>query len=234
MHRLLHKRAAQVITFCSPSSMSAVIWKSGILTQWLQAYYDGELSGRQLDQVEAHLIECGACQSELDQLSSLSVLLEEAPSAQPPTSPDRFVAQVGLRLPRRPLKPLWQRAFQPVGYLVPLAAFMVMAFISASVWVNNLIAGVTWVLPKDQPLVTALNDLQNVQPDTGIDLPVSLPEYGLSELAGFSWERLGYGGWGLDLTLSVLLPTLLALICLSWVAAWWATQRKNGQNKQAS
>ena len=66
---------------------------------WLQAYYDGELQGRQLARVEAHLAECEWCQEELDKLSALSALLQESPPAQTATRPEQFVAQVGMRLP---------------------------------------------------------------------------------------------------------------------------------------
>ena len=70
------------------------------VTEWLNAYLDGELNGSQLQQVEAHLAECEACQAELESLERLSSLLHEVPAPEF-TSPERFAAQVNLRLPHR-------------------------------------------------------------------------------------------------------------------------------------
>ena len=53
---------------------------SNHITEWLSAYFDGELKGRQLQQVEEHLAECEACQAELESLHGLSVMLHEVPA----------------------------------------------------------------------------------------------------------------------------------------------------------
>ena len=68
------------------------------ITEWLNAYLDGELNGRRLHHVEAHLAECEACRTELESLERLSGLLHEVPAPEF-TSPERFAAQVNLRLP---------------------------------------------------------------------------------------------------------------------------------------
>ena len=70
------------------------------ITEWLNAYLDGELHGNRLQHVEAHLAECRACQSELKALERLSGLLHEIPAPEF-TSPERFAAQVNLRLPHQ-------------------------------------------------------------------------------------------------------------------------------------
>ncbi|HXE51678.1 MAG TPA: anti-sigma factor [Tepidisphaeraceae bacterium] len=50
----------------------------------LSAYYDGELSGKQLAEVEQHIAACPTCQSELAQMRSLSSLIAAAPQARMP------------------------------------------------------------------------------------------------------------------------------------------------------
>ena len=82
------------------------------VTPWLAAYHDGELKGRRLRQVEDHLAHCTACSAELDQLQMLRELLQENPVAAGLLPTDRFVAQVGLRIPRHPEKPAWQRVLE--------------------------------------------------------------------------------------------------------------------------
>ena len=77
---------------------------NGHVTPWLATYHDGELKGRRLRQVEAHLAECATCRAELNELQCLSALLHESPVAEDLLPPERFVAQVGLRLERRPTK----------------------------------------------------------------------------------------------------------------------------------
>jgi len=63
------------------------------VTEWIGAYHDGELRGARLLQVESHLLDCAACQAELDALSALSTLLQED-SAVP------CVCGHGRKLPR--------------------------------------------------------------------------------------------------------------------------------------
>lgn len=94
--------------------------------QWLQAYHDGELSGRRLRDVETHLETCPACRAELAQLGTLHALLLQAPAPPAPTSPARFQAQVGLRLPSRVAQPAAPRAFRWAARLIPAALLIIM------------------------------------------------------------------------------------------------------------
>ncbi len=65
----------------------------------LNAYLDGELHGRRLLEMQAHLASCEACQIELKELRLVSDLLQasSAPEALPA---ERFVSQLTLSLPR--------------------------------------------------------------------------------------------------------------------------------------
>ena len=73
---------------------------SNHVSEWLNAYFDGELTGKLLHQVEDHLAECEACQAELDSLEGLSELLHDVPAPEF-TPADRFAAQVNLRIPHK-------------------------------------------------------------------------------------------------------------------------------------
>jgi anti-sigma factor RsiW len=44
------------------------------VSEWLNAYHDGELRGNRLQYVETHLAECELCQAELESLDNLSDL----------------------------------------------------------------------------------------------------------------------------------------------------------------
>ncbi len=101
------------------------------MNAWLNAYHDGELEGRRLRQVEEHLADCADCRVELEALRSLRALLQESPAAATAASPERFIAQVGLRLPDRPSLPGWQRALRTGWQLAPVGLFTVWAFIQA-------------------------------------------------------------------------------------------------------
>lgn len=107
------------------------------VSEWIAAYYDGELHGLRLYQVESHLQDCAECRAELEGMKSLSSLLEENPAAPPRIAPDRFVAQVGLRLPpqapsagRPALKTRW--LVMPLGLLVAWAFFQAILIVSGA------------------------------------------------------------------------------------------------------
>ena len=182
------------------------------VSAWLEAYHDGELQGRRLQQVKSHLAECAACRAELDALRTLSAWLQSGPAAENLAPPERFVAQVGLRLPRRQDQPVWWQAARVGWRLAPVGLFGMWAILQAvfivaqvvllalrwggepalqnAAWLNHLGAGLNDLAP------VGLADLDGVFP--------------LGALAG-----------------SVLYLGLMALIGLlywSWLASWWARQ----------
>lgn len=83
------------------------------VTQLLDRYYDGELSTGKRTRVERHLETCAECRAALDELERLSTRLHESPPAPTLTPPDRFVAQVRLRLPDR--QPMTERRWVKIG-----------------------------------------------------------------------------------------------------------------------
>jgi hypothetical protein len=190
------------------------------VTAWLEAYHDGELQGRQLRQVETHLAGCATCRAHLDQLRTLSALLQESPSASNLTPPERFVAQVGLRLPRRPARPAWQRALEAGWRLAPLGlvgtwAFVQTAFIVAGAMLLALQLGLGGDL--------AASWLPAGQGSPWPDDLFSLSGTGLNDLVPIALRILGDGGplgWGITIYLALL--AAIGLLYWSWLASWWA------------
>lgn len=197
------------------------------VTAWLGAYHDGELRGRRTRQVEAHLAACVTCRRELERLRALTALLGESPAAMDLTPPERFVAQVGLRLPRPPERPAWRSAMEIGWQLAPLGLLGAWAFaqaVFAVVGMLLLALGVglggdivAWLLPTMPP---------------GPSLPdvFSRPGAGLNDVGEIGLYLLRAGGslgWGITLNLAVLV--VIGLLYWSWLASWWV-RRKKGEH----
>ena len=117
------------------------------VSEWLAAYHDGELPANRQHQVEKHLQGCPSCRAELEALEELSSFLK-ADFVPPQTPPERFAAQVQLRLPRASLSRTLQGAGQPPRWVlgIPLVLITVWAFLQAALKVA------TFILTADQVL----------------------------------------------------------------------------------
>lgn len=191
---------------------------------WLGAYHDGELGRRQVRQVEAHLEGCEVCRAALEGLRELSALLLESPATSDLSPPEHFIAQVGLRLPRRPERPAWYRALEMAWRLTPLGLLAAWAIAQAVLVVSGatLIAlqmglggeAAAWLLPVLTP-VSAEVDL------------FSLSGSGLNDMRRIAGGLLSYGGplgWGAVLNLLSLV--VIGLLYWSWLASWWVRHRR--------
>jgi predicted anti-sigma-YlaC factor YlaD len=199
---------------------------NGHVTEWLGAYVDGELSGIRLRRVESHLRQCSACQREVESLRALSALLKESWAAERRTSPERFVAQVGLRLPRRQQRPPAQRALEVGWKLVPAGLLFSLAFVHSVFVVVRAIQSALWMgLGRE---VSAL-----LLPESSGGLPVpelsALSQASVGEAIGTVSTLVQSGSalaWLPVLYLCVML--LIGVLYCSWLASWWA-QRKHRQ-----
>lgn len=182
------------------------------ISEWLAAYHDGELRGRRLAQVEAHLAACPACLAELEQLESLSTLLSEAPEAPVLTAPDRFAAQVGLRLKRRhSMKQapaagknrVW--AFLPVTLLIGLGFLQIVQWLAAGLSLAQALGfGNAAVARLTRPPVQSSTLLAELPFDR---LPIGIP---------FSPQVL----------VGIVLPAVLAVAYLLWLIVWGLNQQE--------
>jgi hypothetical protein len=199
------------------------------VTIWLGAYHDGELQGRRLRQIETHLAHCETCRAELNELRALSVLLQASPAPESLTRPDRFVAQVGLRLPRRPVQPTWKRALEIGWRLTPVGLLGAWAFVQAALWVSIVLLGALQ-LGIGSDLVAGL--LPASQGSWWTET-LSLSSANLSSLEQIGRQLVNNGGplgWGV--TLNLVAMVVIGLLYLSWLASWWArSQHKNGETR---
>ncbi|UCC64420.1 MAG: zf-HC2 domain-containing protein [Anaerolineae bacterium] len=194
------------------------------VTAWLGAYHDGELQGRRLRQVETHLAHCATCRADLERLQALAALLQESPAAENLTPPERFVAQVGLRLPRRPARPAWQRGLEMGWRLVPVGLLGAWAFVQAVfVVAGAVLVALRMGLGGD----VAAELLPASQPGLGLTEIFSLSGTGLNDVGRMMLQVLSSGGpLGWSVTLNLVLLVVIGLLYWSWLASWWARRQQ--------
>lgn len=189
------------------------------VTDWLEAYQDGELHGLRLRQVESHLAECAACQAELEALAGLSSLLTETLPVGDFLPTERFVANLTLSLPRQTEAPQPRKMLEFGWWLVPFGVLGTWVFLqitfslsyvaltaaNAGLLGNNL----AWLQgnPPQMAWFATLTDLfGNQLGATGTTL--------LSALNRVDVYVMQWSGW-------VFGQVLLAVLYLGWLAAWW-------------
>ena len=184
-------------------------------SEWLHAYHDGELHGRKLERVEAHLADCPACRGELAELEALSKMLQADLLPEISTAPEQFVAQVGLRLPRRVQPPASRNAGTSRAWsLVPLVVLLLVGFFRSVVFVTDLLTwveqlginpqAVSWLVPTQETIPNVFQQLSSLALDWGTP---------------FNNTLLG------DLTV----PLIFAGCYLLWLVLWWLNQDQNGK-----
>ena len=194
---------------------------SNHVSEWLNAYLDGELKGGRLHQVEEHLAECEACQADLESLQGLSALLQEVPAAQF-TSNERFAAQVNLRLPQRRVVTTRRRVLEVGWWLAPVGLLMIWIFISTTIFVSDMVSAADnfGLLDDAAPLLVS---------DSSVGMWIStLEQFGLLEGEGLQWaERIE--SYTRNVLPQFIWQVSVAMLYLTWIAIWWARQRRVGQ-----
>jgi predicted anti-sigma-YlaC factor YlaD len=194
------------------------------VTNWLGAYLDGELQGRRLQQVEDHLVQCAACRADLEEMQALSVLLQESPSAQGLASAERFVAQVGLRLPREQKQPVWWRALVTGWRLAPVGLVGAWAFTQA-LFLMTSAALIALQLGLGGDALAGL--LPTSQQGTWLSMGLSLSGASLSEVAEVILRLLANGGpLGWAAMLNFAATAVIGLMIWSWLAGWCVRHRR--------
>jgi hypothetical protein len=200
------------------------------VTAWLGAYHDGELQGLRLRQVEAHLAHCATCRADLERLQALTALLQESPVAEDLTPPDRFVAQVRLRLPRRPERPAWQRILETGWQLVPVGLLGAWAFVqTAFIVAGGVLVALRMGLGED----VAAGLLPAAQQEPWLTEAFNLSSAGLNDVSRMMLQLLSNGGplgWGVTLNLVSLV--VISLLYWSWLASWWARRQHQIGNQE--
>lgn len=201
------------------------------ITQWLDAYHDGELRGARLRQVESHLAECAECQSELEGMQGLSALLHETAPTGDFLSTERFVANLTLNLPRQPERAHPRNRGVEIGWwLVPVGLLGTWVFIQITLALTNVALFVS-----DAGLLGSnFAWLQGNPPQMGwFAASMSLFGNQVGATGQFALSALHDAHLFVTKVMGSLLPQLLlALLYLGWLSAWWL--RYQAQSSQST
>lgn len=180
----------------------------------LGAYQDGELEGRQLRNVEAHLEDCRLCVEEYSALQSLSAALHATPAPEFPT-PERIAGDVVLRLPRVPVVPVSSRAVEISWWLVPIGLILAWVFVSTTVLVSNLVT-----TAGDFGLLDNASAWLNAGSSEAVFSAV-LGQFGFLTGTNLEWVEVTET-FTRTIATQFFWQFSIALLYLSWMAIWWA------------
>lgn len=197
---------------------------SNHVTEWLNAYFDGELGGRRLEQVEEHLAMCEACQAELESLKDLSRLLLE-PAAPELVSVERFTAEVNLRLPRRQTAISADRIFEVSWWMIPAGLLAAWIFIGTAFTVSDIVSAASRL-----GLLRDLSGWLASASSNEVYWSTTIAQMGLLSGDGLNWAEAAETFTRLFLP-QITLEISIALLYGSWIAIWWArrTRQENGR-----
>jgi hypothetical protein len=195
---------------------------SNHVTEWLNAYFDGELHGHRLHQVEEHLAACDDCRAELKSLSNLSGLLQEMPLPDFP-SPERFATQVNLLLPQK-RTPTSQRSLFEVGWwMIPVGLLAVWVFISTAVLLGDAVNVAKTFGLLDKTTASLISS-----PSGLVDVSSTLGQVGMLQGNSVQWAETTESftrGWFPQIVLQVS----VAMLYLIWIVVWWARHTRQSR-----
>jgi predicted anti-sigma-YlaC factor YlaD len=191
------------------------------VTEWLNAYLDGELHGNRLHQVEAHLAECKVCQAELRSLQDLSGLLHKVPAPEF-TSSERFATQVNLLLPKRPVTVPRSRLFEIGWWMIPVGLLAAWAFVSTASIVSNMFSAA-----NNFGMVDGANTLLVSGASNTFTWTSTLGQVGFLEGKGLQWIEITEN-YSRNVLPQFVWQVSIAVLYLSWIAIWWARQTRQG------
>jgi Putative zinc-finger len=194
------------------------------ITEWLNAYLDGELQGSRLHYVEAHLAECDLCQAELASLENLSDLLHEVPIPEF-ISPERFAAQVNLRLPHQQTATSGKKILEIGWWMMPAGLLGAWIFIGTSFLVNDLLSAANYL-----GLLGSISNWLVFDSSGGTYWSTTLGQFGILSSNGLNWAA------SMETFTRTVLPQIslqvsIALLYLSWIAIWWAHRTRQGHGQ---
>jgi len=190
---------------------------SNHVTEWLNAYLDGELKGNRLQQVEEHLAECTTCQTEMDSLQNLSGLLQAVTVPEFP-SPERFATQVNLLLPQKRTTTPGTRLFEVGWWMIPVGLLAVWVFISTAALLGDAMS-----VAKNFGILDSTTASFISAPSETAEVTSTLGQFGMLQGNSLQWaemtESLTRG-----LFPKIVLQVAVALLYLTWLAIWWTRQ----------
>lgn len=190
------------------------------VAEWLNAYLDGELNSSQQSRVEAHLAACPDCQTELESLDRLSALLQEVPVPEF-TAPERFTAQVNLRLPHSQKVISGRRVIEVGWWMVPVGLLAAWVFVSTSFLVNDILSAANNI-----GLMVNASDWMIFGSSNASYWSATLGQFGVLSGNGLDWAASTEAFARISLP-QITLQVSMALLYLSWMAIWWARRRRH-------
>lgn len=196
---------------------------SNHVTEWLNAYLDGELQGNRLQHVQEHLAACEVCQDELDALQSLSGLLQAVPLPDFP-SPERFATQVNLLLPQKRTATPNSRIFEIGWWMIPVGLLAVWVFISTAALLGDAVS-----TAKNFGILDSTTASFISAPSETIEVTSTLGQFGMLHGNSLQWAETTES-FTRGLFPQIILQVAVALLYVTWFAVWWArhTRQMNG------
>lgn len=194
------------------------------VTEWLNAYLDSELKDSQMQQVEAHLVECEACRAELEGLARLSSLLHEVPAPEF-TSSERFAAQVNLRLPRRQASAPKSRGAEIGWWMVPVGLLASWIFIGTSFVVSDILS-----VANNIGVLGSVSNWLAFDSAGQTYWSATLGQFGLLSENSLGWA-ISTETFTRSSLLEITLQVSIGLLYLSWLVVWWARCQRQGQDR---
>jgi predicted anti-sigma-YlaC factor YlaD len=196
---------------------------SNHVTEWLNAYLDGELKGYRLQHVEEHLAACEVCQAEFDSLQSLSGLLQEIPAPEFP-SPERFAILVNLLLPQKRTSSPGSQLFEIGWWMIPVGLLAVWVFISTAAFLGGAVSAANIFGVLDNTTASFIST-----PADNAKVTSTLGQFGVLQGNSLQWaevtENYTRNAWP-----KIVLQVSVALLYLTWIVVWWTrrTRQMNG------
>ena len=194
------------------------------ITEWLNAYLDGELNKARTSQVEDHLAECAECNAELDELRGLSALLRETAPTGEFISTERFVSNLTLNLPRQPEHSQRRKILEVGWWLIPVGTLGIWLFLQVTFTLSALV-----LRASDAGLLGntfTMDSSNSLETEWFASLTNWFGYQSVSALSMFNNAELFIH----YLIVPFILQAFLAVIYLIWLASWWLRQKKQSSS----
>lgn len=195
------------------------------VSEWLNAYYDGELHGRQRKLVEEHLAECEACQAELESLHGLSDLLHKV-QAPEPASLERFVSQVNLRLPHEKRTVVSQERVMEFGWwMIPVGLLAIWVFTSTAFMLSDVLS-----VASRLGFLGGMSEWLASGPSNNVYLSTTVGQMGLMTGNSLNWAEATESFTRSSLP-QIIVQFSIAVLYMSWMAIWWTRHTRQGHGQ---
>ncbi len=192
----------------------------------LNAYLDGELHGRRLDELETHLAACETCQEELRELRQVSEILHADPAAEA-MPVERFVSQMTLRLPRRVQPARSTKPRSLTWWLVPAGLFGTWIFVQTVFTISNVVSAAN----ASGLLGSAFSWLGGGQESLWLSAASGLFGGQLTALPTLSLLN-EVSVFGANLLGGFFIQAVIVLFYLAWLSAWWIRHQARLEKNQ--